>query len=270
MALPKSICDRENDKFKETPSGETSVRFNPDNSYILELAKGNIPGHSAVLVTGHSQTISNSSSVFGQIGVTTYTFPTVASTISIVSTSPNDTASGTGAQSILVNGLNDSYVQNALETIPLNGTTPVTTTGIFFRQNFMSVATAGSTGSPEGVITASISGSPVRVITIGHIKNQDAVYTVPTGHRLFVTSIEALINETKTIQVDILRGNASTGVFGLTAPLEIVGGNAAVVQPPSSFFPVSSEDDLEVRVNTNTGGADGTFILTGILVQDGF
>lgn len=93
-------------------------------------------------------------------------WPTSAETLSITSSSASDTAAGTGAQTLSIEGLDAgySYIE---ETVTLNGTSAVTTTNSYLRLNYAEVATVGSNGATEGNITIKNSTSDQ---TLGYIK----------------------------------------------------------------------------------------------------
>lgn len=76
---------------------------------------------------------------------------TVADRVEVASASANDTAAGTGARTIKVYGLDKDY-NPLIETITLNGQTPVVGTLNFIRVFAAYVATAGSGGVNAGDI----------------------------------------------------------------------------------------------------------------------
>ena len=71
------------------------------------------------------------------------TFPVDARILSIASTNTNDTLAGTGAQTLIVRGLDANY-NDVDEEINMNGQTEVDTIGLFLRVNDIFVVNAGS------------------------------------------------------------------------------------------------------------------------------
>jgi hypothetical protein len=127
-----------------------------------------------------------------------------AETLRIVSTDENDAASGTGARTVTVTGLDENWLIQS-ETLTLNGVTPVTGSLLFRRVHTASVQTSGSTNTAfnAGTITVSHSTTTANVfLTIQPGRNQSnaAVYTVPDG------KIGIKVN----LRVEVDRGNAST------------------------------------------------------------
>lgn len=108
-------------------------------------------------------------------------FPTSYETCQILSTSADDSATGIGARTVLVNGL-DSNLLEVEETVSLNGTSPVTLLNVYSRVNRMIVMTGGSTGENLGRIyvrytpTTAVEFSS---IPIGVNQTLSSVYTVP-------------------------------------------------------------------------------------------
>lgn len=111
-----------------------------------------------------------------------YVFPTQARIHDLVSTDAADTAVGTGARTVLVEGLDADY-QEISETITLNGITPVLTTLQYIRINLMTVRSAGSGGKNAGVVTATaqVDSTVTSLLSIGTNRSQQCIFTVPTN-----------------------------------------------------------------------------------------
>jgi hypothetical protein len=115
-----------------------------------------------------------------RVGVrrTAYTEQTSNAQRSIVSSSANDTAAGTGAQTVTLTyyAISAGVVTGPFtEVVTLNGTTPVNTvaTNICFYEN-VKVSTVGSTGSNVGTLTlkAATAGGGATIGTIDATDNQ--------------------------------------------------------------------------------------------------
>lgn len=132
---------------------------------------------------------------------TAYTEQTTNAQRSLVSSSANDAAAGTGARTVLITYMDQTGAGPFTETITLNGTTPVNTvsTTICFIEK-MEVVTAGSTGSNVGIITlrAATGGGGVVVGTIAATDRQTfwAHHYVPTGKTCNITGISCGHNGT--------------------------------------------------------------------------
>lgn len=114
------------------------------------------------------------------------TQPTSAGVTQLVSSSANDTAAGTGARQILVDGVGADYYQ-IKETVTLNGITPVNCTNNFLRINNLTCVGAGSGKGNAGNITVTINdGSPrtVSYIAAGVGISQVGHFTVPANYQV--------------------------------------------------------------------------------------
>lgn len=132
---------------------------------------------------------------------TVYTEQTTNAQRSIASASANDTAAGTGARTVRITYLTDTFTGPFTETVTLNGTTYVNTvaTNICYIEQ-IEVITAGSTGSNVGIITlkAGTAGGGATIVTINATNNQTfiPIHYVPTGKTCKITGISCGHNGT--------------------------------------------------------------------------
>lgn len=111
----------------------------------------------------------------------TRTAPTSGGQVSVSSDSVADTSAGTGARTVTIDYLDDTWVEQS-ETITMNGVVAVTTVATdVYRIQRMYVATAGAGGAAAGNITATISANTQAYITAGENDTQLSHYTVPEG-----------------------------------------------------------------------------------------
>lgn len=115
----------------------------------------------------------------------TLVIPTAASVITIVSSSVNDAAAGTGARTLTVYGLDASYLPIS-ETVTLNGTTNVLTVASFLRVNYAVVVTAGSGLTNAGAITFTVDSKNQATMAAGDAVTHNSHYTVPAGYTAFI------------------------------------------------------------------------------------
>jgi hypothetical protein len=161
----------------------TQSNAGPNSNFFLEAGKGNLTGYAPIFFVGESESITaTESTLMARGGV--YVFPSVAAVIDIVSSSANDTAAGTGAQSVVVFGLDANYDEIA-EVIPTNGTTISTGTLLFLRVNGFTVATHGTDNINVGDINASHGANIISQIEASAGTSRQAVQTVPAGHTWF-------------------------------------------------------------------------------------
>ena len=92
--------------------------------FELQVARGQIQGHSAFCQFGINGAVGQTLETVW-VGGGTYSFPTSATTTTISSSSADDTAAGTGARTVRVEGLDAAYALVS-ETASMNGQTGVT------------------------------------------------------------------------------------------------------------------------------------------------
>ena len=157
------------------------------NDYLIDVARGKITGAQPYSAYGSRTTSGAESNVLWPNG--TYSFPSSAGVqMSIVSTSANDSAAGTGIRTLDIHYL-DANLASQTETVTLNGTTPVLTiaTNIRFIQ-CMHGLTFGAGNAAAGNISASNGGNTYSYIETGRVRCSSSVRMVPAGKRLIVTS----------------------------------------------------------------------------------
>jgi len=151
--------------------------------FLSSAAAGLITGATVAFAIGHVSGLAMATAPVDicEQGII-FPFLSDASNLSLVSASANDTISGTGAQVILIQGLDSDW--NILEeTVQLNGTTSVSTVNAFLRVNLIAVLQAGSNGTNAGDITITASDSSIQgIIRAGIGDNQQAVYSIPNNY----------------------------------------------------------------------------------------
>lgn len=169
-----------------------SIIITPDYqiNYPVNVSRGVITGAQPFYGYGRKTTSGADSGVLWPNGA--FVFPSSAGVqISIVSTSANDTAAGTGIRTLEVHYL-DANLAEKFETITMNGTTPVLTvaTNIRFIQ-CMHMVTFGSGLSAAGNISASNAGNTHSYIAAGDTRCTSSVRMVPAGKRLIIHDVYA-------------------------------------------------------------------------------
>ena len=188
--------------YDESTSAYRGLIFNSGSpqfcsqDYLYAIAEGDIAGHD--LYSKFGRVVGVSTSIVdvwpGEGGIaSTYVFPTTAQQIRVVSTSANDASGGTGANTVVLTGLDSNYDEIS-ETITMTGLTVATTSNSFLRVNGCYVATAGSLGSAAGTITFKNSTGTPDTITYSSISSgltacRQLIYTVPSGKTLYLTSM---------------------------------------------------------------------------------
>lgn len=204
------------------------------------LTRNQVPGFSQIVVAGQNPDVDTGSlpeDVWGAGGQLVY--PTVATTLEVVSSSTSDTSAGVGARSVIVNCLAADWTILPQETVPTNGTTPVVTTTSCYRVNPpFRVLTAGSSNTNVGDITLRISGGGAtqRTILAGQGQALAAHFSVPAGRTAYVTDTLIGIGRGGGLDVSLdvapfRRTNLGPWFLENNYPVNSGGSNVTTVSP---------------------------------------
>jgi hypothetical protein len=202
----------------------------------LQVSRGQIQGHSTVIVFGYNPDVDTTEeSVWPDGG--TIPHPTVASVLKISSSSTDDTSAGTGARTVYIEGLDGNY-DVVSETVTLNGQTAVNTTNSYLYVNSFYVSTVGSGGANAGninagtgVVTAGVPAVLYDIIATGYNNRTTGHYCVPAGYTGYMT--EGLFSSGQasgaTSVTGFLRQHGTDGIVRVGA-VTTVNNGAAVFQ----------------------------------------
>ena len=211
-------------------------RFEP---FELQVARGQIMGHTAVTVFGYNQDVDTvEESVWPNGGLIPYV--TTASVLKISSSNINDTAAGTGARTVYISGVDGNY-NTVSETVTLNGQTAVNTVNSYIALNVFYTLTAGSTGHNEGNINAGTG-----TVTAG----------VPA---VLYDLIGATNNNRTTGQYIVPAGYTAYMVMGMFTAGQ-VSGSTSITGKLQSFNPADSIVRVAAVVTLNNGSAQYDFV----------
>lgn len=155
-----------------------------------------------------------------------YTFLTAAETMDVVSDDANDSLLGSGAHSILIQGLNANW-EETFQILTLDGLNIVTTDTVFLRV-FRAVILTSGTNSPtadanEGTITIEGNTSSTLQAQINPRNGQTlmAVYTVPAGKTAYITGVSFATGEGKECTFKGKFRNGVNGAFSVKYSLTL-------------------------------------------------
>ena len=245
--------------------------------FELQVARGQIQGHSAFCQFGINGAVGQTLETVW-VGGGTYSFPTSATTTTISSSSADDTAAGTGARTVRVEGLDAAYALVS-ETASMNGQTGVTLTNQYLRVNRITVLTAGSCGTSAGSIyvgTGTVTtGVPAVILNrTGSSSNESesAFYTVPDGYSAYITRwTMSSANAGPTADIAtrfVLRVRPFGGVFGYKAVYNLPGNG--IYECEAAFpLPLPEKTDLEIMSLTSADSAYVSTQLQIVLIKEG-
>lgn len=250
-----------------------NVRVNSDGlleitDFFLEVAKGNIPGHSKVSKFGENNTVGSAPETIWDAGGL-YPWATWdvsgPTTVNLQSTDINDTAAGTGARTIQIEGLDENWEEQE-EIIVLAGTTPVASIGQWQRLHRMVVVTGGTFNGAIGNITATIGAVTVAQVVNGNNQTLMAVYTIPAGKTAYVVFGKTSCGKAADAKVKFFV-RPPGGVFNVQHTANLYQNSYDY--PFSAVPSVDTMTDLEVRAtSTNPSGFEVTMAFDVILVDN--
>lgn len=233
--------------------------------FDLQVARGQILGHSTVSIFGYQASVGTTSIPVWE-NASTYTYPTSASTLTMVSSSASDNTSA----SVLINGL-DANFNPLSETLFLNGTTAVTTVNSYFRINNLTLASAGTSQTTNvGTITLKQSTNTLAQINPGIGRSQSTVYSVPAGYTFFLDWVEANTSNPYTGTVTVTyKVQAADNVSNVTRnvlqqPFVSIYTASRVADP----FGYAQKTDIQWQLSASSGTIAAGIIVTGKLIQN--
>jgi hypothetical protein len=238
--------------------------------FELQVSRGQIQGHSRFCPFGFNDAVGGTAETIWTAGGT-YTFPSTATALSVVSASTDDDGSpvGTGARTVTIDGLDANYLPVS-ETVTMNGTTAVSTTNSFLRVNSVYVATAGSAGGAVGKITVANSTPTTLATIVATLGNSEqCIYTVPAGHTAYISRyLLSSYNATAdAATVGLIFVKPFGGVNQLATTVRIPGTGAFTCEADYPF-PVTEKSDIDFRANVTAGSGNVSAQLQMIVIQN--
>jgi hypothetical protein len=223
---------------------------------MLEIASERMPEVVPVNIFGFSRTVGTTFQTIWNDGGQ-YVHPSAAVQMSCVSTSASDT------MTIVISGLDANY-ETIAEIVQLNGTTPVTTTNLFYRINSATILS----GSNVGDITVSEGGTVYANIEATLGTTQACVYTVPADHSLYIFRISltsGTVNSNKYITYRN-RVDSSTGrVLRVAEATFQLNMQTFDRQIP---FRIAPKSDFQFEAKSSSGTNELSIFVEALLMKD--
>jgi len=235
---------------------ESLTKWNKSEPFELQVARGQIRGHSVVNIFGFNPSVGTSFITPWEQN-TAYPFLTAAHQLSIVSTSASD-----ANKIAIIQGLDSNY--NAInETVVIAGLTPVTTTKLFFRINSM----AAGDGNIVGNVTASYDEVVYAQITDGVGRTQMAQFTVPAGHSFYLYRINGWSATATGNQYITFRNRVTT----LTATFDVAQATFTTSQFEVQRrlpFAYGEKSNIQFQCKSSSSTNDVALAGEGILIKN--
>jgi len=228
--------------------------------FDLQVARGQIEGHSTVNIYGTQTAISTTSFPVWE-NVSAYAYPASATVMNLASNAVGDTT-----QTILIQGLDADFVLQS-EVLALNGTTPVPTVKSYLRINSIQEAS----GNPTGQITLKNLANNVTYAQINASigRSQMSIYTVPAGYTFYLsridiyTSLNGSSGDFATYR-NLTVSNPS-GIRNVTQQAPFTNTyNAQRVMPR----PFAEKTDIQLQCKVATGPAAVAISAEGYLIKN--
>jgi len=245
----------------------------PVNIPELSAARGKIGKVTSWNKFGYNTNVGTSYEVIWENGNGYTGWLTAAGTVSVTSTSANDTSAGTHARKIVIEGLDASF-NEVSETITLSGGTPSVGTQSFIRVFRAYVTEVGAyDNTNDGNIVIQIGGAIVAIIGAGFGQTEMALYTVPAGKTLYLMRLTAFQDGNKDVLLKLKqRQNADvisapfTGVRTMRVISMPAGGQGHMDTNGSVIFPAKTDIWIEAKASASGDGV--TAMMNGYLVDD--
>ncbi len=251
--------------------------------FTLQASRGDIYKHTLLDKFGYNADIATATETLWSLGGI-YAWRTTATKVKISSSDAKDTATGVGARTVLIQGLDADYAEIE-ETLTMAGQTASSeSTNTYWRIHRAVVVTNGSEFDNAGTLyvhktgatlTAGVStlADTLTVISPGFGQTLQSFYTVPANKTLYITQLHvsagAAALNTVTATVRTKDATAAANLWGWnTKAIRTFGLGAAVDGILAVPIVVTEKYDIEMTalVNTGTAAVSGTF--AGYLVDD--
>lgn len=250
--------------------------------YATQLSQGNFIGAKVIHKFGSNPDVGTTlEDIWTTGGV--YTWLQSAVQLEAISSSADDTAAGSGARTVLVEGLGPDW-KEASATITMNGTNASTaTTQTFIRIHRAYVVTSGTfaatslTASQAGTITIRTASAGATHVTLGAAggtymsQTELSRYTIPFGYTGFLHGIEASGASDKSINVYMFqRINPHLSTYNTKRLVwRAMGVNTPIIWQPEIPIKFNQMTDLWMSANValTSASVESTFEL--VLVENG-
>ena len=260
------------DTYKPSINGSVTGSTGVLGITEIDVALGNVSGVSTLIVAGRNPDIDTGTvpeDVWLGGGAYLGFDVAGAETLDLVSTSANDTSTGTGARTALVVGLDGSYNEIS-ELVSLSGTTVSQTTNTFLRVNSVTIITSGSSGNNEGQIniTQTTSGTLMSVVGSRVGNDQQALYTVPNGKKVYLKNINATLNDANNTHADFFVQARSFGGSWITSVTVGISQSGGQINLKTEYTVLAARTDIRVRVDSTSSNNTDITTLLSFLVED--
>ncbi len=257
-------------------SGKKAVRQIIDEGDFLEINGQNINfdrinnNFSRNIILADDTTVDGTERTIGEgvpVASNNLTRPASLRTLSVASTSANDTGAGTGMRTLLLIGI-DTNGDQQVEIITLTGQTEVDTVNQYTRINEMLGRDTGTGLTNAGIIYCSdntdtfTAGVPQNrvydIMDIGHSLSKTGLYTVPNGKEVQMVRINISTDASASNPLKIALYRTSTVVIGFDTEFLIELYYLSLGQTFNLDLTrkIDAGDDIRITAQKTGGGGD--------------
>lgn len=259
------------------PTVGTKAQFGSED-FLVEVALGRIPGHSLVTFFGHNPNVTTGAEqTIWPCGNGADPFIATASTMTLSSGDSTDNQAGVGLTSVLIQGLDTSWVEASefLSMHATDGQLGTTTVNTYIRINAVIAWTTGSSGKNAGIVyigtgalTAGVPANVHSCIAIGANFTETGIYSIPVGKTGFNIQAQYGGESNKNIVLNAYQRNFGLPFWRIAA-FNLSNQNVTLLPliPPAS---IPAKSDIHLRGTINTGTGDLKSAATLMLVEDDF
>jgi len=190
-----------------------------DTDFLIEVKKGNIPGHSLVHKFGRNAAVPNGSWQFVNLwGFTAWPLNSLAAVKISAGGNVNDTALGTGAREITIQGIGSALTE-ITSVKATAGSGGATFPDSFWRVHRAWVSSVGTYGGGNiGNVVMKHDSAAINLIQIaaGEGQSQFTAFTIPTGKNGYLLSVDVTVNSGKAADIKLMTRedmNVTSGVL---------------------------------------------------------
>ena len=242
---------------------------------LFEIVKGNVPGHSFTTIQGIDENVATTEYVIWAENAI-YVYPPGPTQMNVSSSSVNDVDAGTGTWNITIYGLDINYVQ-IIETITMNGQTPVPTVNQFYRINRLRIGRSGTNEKNVGIIYigtgAPTAGKPKTVyneIIAGAGASSTAIYTVPDGLTAYLKYFTIGTDTAKIIKLTLTSRILDDPDNSWTWDYHNHFDSRTITHSAPLPFPYPEHSDIKLTAFNSVGDAFCSIDAYFILVENGY
>lgn len=254
--------------------------------FYTEVSKGNVYKHSMVHKFGHNTAVGTTFVPISQGGIYNTVQTGSATTLRVkAGGNANDTAAGTGAQEITLEGIDETgaIATETLATAGASASSATTTTFIRLHRVFVSASgsyATSSSGSHDAsiVIENGAGGTDWATIELnGFAKSQSEIgaYTIPSGYTGYLLGAFGFVDSTKTTELMFFKRE---GILDTSSPYDamrlvfeerVEGANFEInLKSPIKLNSDSTGCDIGFLAKVDTGTADVEVDFEILLIQD--